>query len=105
MTIHIRFYGQLRNIPADSLPSIHNLFREFELFDQENALDFEYEGVYIDHEPYLEQIQDILGDTANGQVDLIDLIEWKMFRYVIRQGTITEHDIPLNEVLEKYSIE
>jgi hypothetical protein len=101
----IRFYGQLRNIPQDKLPRIRELFRDFELFEQENALDFEYEGMYMDHEPYLEEIQAILGEQANGQADFIDLIEWKMFRYVIDQGTITEHAIPLNEVLEKYNTE
>ncbi|WP_462323880.1 hypothetical protein [Desulfoplanes sp.] len=105
MAIHIRFYGQLRNIPADKQGQIHELFKDFEIFEQHNALDFEYEGVYIDHMPYLENIQGILGHNANGQVDMIDLIEWKMYRYVIHQGSIDEHDIPLNEVLEKYSIE
>ncbi len=105
MTMHIRFYGQLRNIPQENLGAIRELFRDFELFEQENALDFEYEGVYIDHEPYLEQIQDILGQNANGQADMIDLIEWKMFRYVISEGSVTEHKIRINDVLEKYSAE
>jgi hypothetical protein len=105
MTIHIRFYGQLRNIPAETLFQIRNLFVDFELYEQQNALDFEYEGVYIDREPYLEEIQAILGDRANGQADFIDLVEWQMFRYVIREGTITENKIPLNEVLEKYNME
>lgn len=105
MTIHIRFYGQLRNIPEDLRPRIQNLFKEFELYEQENALDFEYEGVYIDHEPYLEEITAILGDQALGQVDFIDLIDWQMFRYVIQEGRITENEIPLNEVLEKYNVE
>jgi hypothetical protein len=105
MTIHIRFYGQLRNIPAETLFQIRNLFVDFEIYEQQNALDFEYEGVYIDREPYLEEIQAILGDRANGQADFIDLVEWQMFRYVIREGTITENKIPLNEVLEKYNME
>ncbi len=105
MTAHIRFYGHLRNVPQDALEALHNLFMDFDCFDQEDALDFEYEGVYIDHEPYLQEIQDILGTAANGQVDFIDLIDWKMFRYVIDQGTITEHSIPLNEVLEPYNRE
>ncbi len=105
MTMHIRFYGQLRNIPADLLVPIKNLFKDFELYQQENALDFEYEGVYIDHEPYLEEIEAILGEQAHGQVDFIDLIDWRMFRYVIKEGKITENEIPLNEVLEKYNVE
>ena len=105
MNNHIRFYGQLRYIPAEKRTQIKQLFTDFELYEQENAMDFEYEGVYIDHEIYLDAIRDILGDEANGQADMIDLIEWKMFRYVIDKGTIVEHDIPLNDVLEKYNME
>jgi len=105
MNNHIRFYGQLRYIPAEKSAQIKQLFADFELYKQENAMDFEYEGVYIDHEIYLDAIRDILGDEANGQADMIDLIEWKMFRYVIDKGTIVEHDIPLNDVLEKYNME
>ncbi len=105
MNNHIRFYGQLRYIPAVHLQQIKDLFIDFEIYEQENALDFEYEGVYIDHEIYLDAIKEILGDQAQGQADMIDLIEWKMFRYVIETGTIVEHIIRLNDVLEKYNME
>lgn len=102
---HIRFYGQLRYIPREKYAQIKQLFADFEIYEQKNAMDFEYEGVYIDHEIYLDAILDILGTEANGQADLIDLIEWKMYRYVIDKGTIVKHDIPLNNVLEKYNME
>ena len=105
MNNHIRFYGQLRYIPLEKYQQIKDLFVDFEIYEQQNALDFEYEGVYIDHEIYLDAIRDILGKQANGQADMIDLIEWRMFRYVIDTGTIVEHDIRLNDVLEKYNME
>lgn len=101
----LRFYGQLKNLSKQDLKSFLDFLDDFETETRADELEFHYEGPYLDYEAYLEGIKKRLGPEVQGQIDVLDLLEWRMWRYLITGQDLQGKEIPLNNVLEKYNQE
>lgn len=65
-----------------------------------NTLLISFEGIWFPHDEILEMIERRLTPDQKGKMDILDLEEWKMTRYVFQDGGIKEKASPLNNVLD-----
>lgn len=99
----LRFYGQVKKLTETQKNALTSSMKDLDLSINKDEVEFFYEGPYIDYDSYLEEIEKIITENNTGQIDVIDLLDWRMARYVIANGQMKKKDIPLNEVLERYN--
>lgn len=101
----MRFYGQLKNLDHNAKKQLKEFLSDLEPSEDKDEIEFFYEGSYIDYDWYIDGLKKIINKDVRGQIDVIDFEEWRMIRYVIKDGKIAGKKIHLNEALEKYNIE
>ncbi|MDR2487954.1 MAG: hypothetical protein LBD42_00355 [Desulfovibrio sp.] len=70
------------------------------LFYEDDRLRISWEGVYFPLEDVLHALAGTLGKKAEGQLDYLDLENWRLTRCVLRTGAFHVSRRSLNQVLE-----
>lgn len=94
----VRCYGDFHGISQEAFDSLNIPFEQVSY--EGDVLQVDHEGKFIWVDAFLEQVVEALGDTGWGKFDFIDHLDNTMTRYVIENGTMTEHNIPVENVME-----
>ena len=74
-------------------------------FDQvvykDRILAVDFEGHYIDVEPFLDDVARLMDDDGWGKLDFIDQIDYALTRYLIKKGSYTAQEVLVDNVVEK----
>lgn len=94
----VRCYGDFHGISQEAYDSLSIPFEQVEYDGR--VLRVDHEGKFIWVEDFLEEITAALGPEGWGKFDFIDHLENTMTRYVFEDGKMTEHEIPVENVME-----
>ncbi|NLY40074.1 MAG: hypothetical protein GX055_00410 [Desulfovibrionales bacterium] len=93
-------YGHLTGLDQASLRLCQELLSGYECTAQDSVLDFIHEGHYIDAQADLDALVAALPPTARGIIDIIDHMEWEMFRCTVRDKALHTERIALDNALD-----
>ncbi|TVQ98574.1 MAG: hypothetical protein EA399_10180 [Desulfovibrionales bacterium] len=103
MKFSLRIFGRISGIDPNRLSQIqHQLNPQIFTPHQNNALDVEYEGKYLDLEPELDLVVDVLSPNGHGYIDAIDHENWTLRRYSLQPGSWTCKEVDPDGALERY---
>lgn len=89
-------YEKLREIAKDCLPEPETAPASL----QDQLLTIMFEGVYFPTEEFLDCIRQFLSCRQQGKIDVLDIEQWTLLRYLIANNQISPHYAPLNNVLD-----
>jgi len=96
----VRVYADIHGLSPEAFEEI----RRFMPFDQvvykDRILNVDFEGHYIDVEPFLEAVARLLDENGWGKLDYIDQIDYALTRYVIKKGEWKAKEVLVDNVLE-----
>jgi len=96
----VRVYADVHGLSPEAFEEI----RRFMPFDQvvykDRILNVDFEGHYIDVEPFLEAVARLLDENGWGKLDYIDQIDYALTRYVIKKGEWKAKEVLVDNVLE-----
>lgn len=88
----VRTYGDFHGLKPEDFERLRPDLPFSKVVYQDGVLSVDYEGHYIDVEGFLDAITPLLPPPGWGMLDFIDQIDWKLTRYVIRDGAWQAHD-------------
>ncbi|MDR3640601.1 MAG: hypothetical protein P4L39_04705 [Humidesulfovibrio sp.] len=96
----VRVYADVHGLSPEAFEEI----RRFMPFDQvvykDRLLNVDFEGHYIDVEPFLDAVARLMDDDGWGKLDYIDQIDYALTRYVIKKGEWKAKKVLVDNVLE-----
>ena len=96
----MRSYGDFHGLSEADYQAVKDDIPHPQVRYENGVLSVDHEGEFLFVDDFLERMAELLGPDGWGKLDVIDHVDWTMTRYVIENGSITSHDISLNEVLE-----
>lgn len=102
----IKVYGSL--FPADEailqtllpIASLASPQESAPIILEGDLLLISFEGVYFPLEDLAECLKGLLKSGMEGKIDFLDIENWKMTRYLIRDGKISHNSVGLNHVMD-----
>ncbi len=96
----VRTYGDIMGISPEAYEKLkpHIPFPQVKYANGKLSVD--HEGVYIDVEPFIEKVVELMDENGWGGVDFIDHVEWEVTRYVLRKGSVRIKKVKPDNVLE-----
>lgn len=70
------------------------------VFLEGDLLRISFEGIYFPMDEVLGVFQDFFTPEGRGKLDYLDLENWRMTRYLFKDGKISSSSTPLNNVLD-----
>jgi hypothetical protein len=96
----VRVYADVHGLSIEAFEEI----RRFMPFDQvvykDRILNVDFEGHYIEVEPFLDAVARLLDEGGWGKLDYIDQIDYTLMRYVIKKGEWKAKEVLVDNVLE-----
>lgn len=59
-----------------------------------------FEGIWFPQEEMLDCLKTKLPPSSSGKLDILDMENWQMTRFIFRDGQITRKQAPLDNVLD-----
>jgi len=95
-----RVYGHLAGLAPDRLRACLELLSAYETEVSGDVLDFVHEGGFIDADGDIDELMRLVGPEARGIIDIINHMDWEMFRLTITDGKLTRARIALDNALD-----
>lgn len=96
----VRVYADIHGLSPEAYEEI----RQTMPFDQavytNRVLSVDFEGHYIDVEPFLNDCARLLDEGGWGKLDFIDQIDYALTRYVLKKGEWKAKDVLVDNVVE-----
>lgn len=96
----VRTYGDFTGISPEAFEALRPICPFPQVRYAAGKLSVDHEGAYIDVEPFLDKVMEVLAPGGWGGIDFIDHVEWEVTRYIIRDGTVTVKKVRPDNVLE-----
>lgn len=100
MSHYFRVYGHLVGLGPDQLEACCYILANYECIVAGDVLDFVHEGEFINIDSDLEALLTVLDAKTRGIVDIINHVDWEMFRCTLDKGTWTKTKIALDNALD-----
>ncbi|MDE5833768.1 MAG: hypothetical protein K2H64_12475 [Desulfovibrio sp.] len=65
-----------------------------------DALLISFEGIWFPVDEVLEALERSQTPAWKGKMDVLDLEDWRLIRYVFKDGSLVRREAPLNNVLD-----
>jgi hypothetical protein len=97
----VRVYADIHGLSPEAFEEIRRSMPFDQSVYRDRVLSVDFEGHYIDVEPFLDACARLLDDTGWGKLDFIDQIDYHLTRYVIKKGEWKAKDVLVDNVVEK----
>ena len=96
----VRVYADIHGLSPEAFEEVRQTMPFDQVVYKDRILAVDFEGHYIDVEPFLDDIARLLDDDGWGKLDYIDQIDYALTRYVIKKGSYTTKDVLVDNVME-----
>ena len=96
----VRVYADIQGLSQAAFEELRQTMPFDQVVYKDGLLNVDFEGHYIDVEPFLEDVARLLDDDGWGKLDFIDQIDYALTRYVIKKGSYTTKDVLVDNVVE-----
>jgi hypothetical protein len=96
----VRVYADIHGLSPEAFEEIRHSMPFDQVVYKDRILAVDFEGHYIDVEPFLDDIARLIDDDGWGKLDFIDQIDYALKRYVIKKGSYRSVDVMLDNVME-----
>ncbi len=96
----VRVYADIHGLSPEAFEEIRPSLPFDQVVYKDRVLAVDFEGHYIDVEPFLEDVARLLDEDGWGKLDYIDQIDYALTRYVIKKGEWKAKDVLVDNVLE-----
>jgi len=96
----VRVYADIQGLSPEAFAELRQTMPFDQVVYQDRKLAVDFEGHYIDVEPFLNDVARLLDDDGWGKLDYIDQIDYALTRYVIKKGSYTTKDVMVDNVME-----
>ena len=101
----VRVYADIHGLSPEAFAEIRQSMPFDQVVYKDGLLNVDFEGHYIDVEPFLEQVSRLMDADGWGKLDFIDQIDYALTRYVIKKGSYTTKEVMVDNVVEKVHLE
>ncbi|SNR74788.1 hypothetical protein SAMN04488503_1008 [Humidesulfovibrio mexicanus] len=101
----VRVYADIHGLSPEAFEEIRQSMPFDQVVYKDRLLAVDFEGHYIDVEPFLNDVARLLDDDGWGKLDFIDQIDYALTRYVIKKGHWQAKDVLVDNVVEKVHLE
>lgn len=96
----VRVYADIHGLSPEAFEEIRPSLPFDQVVYKDRVLAVDFEGQYIDVEPFLDAVARLLDDDGWGKLDYIDQIDYALTRYVIKKGAWTAKSVMVDNVME-----
>lgn len=96
----VRVYADVHGLSPEAFEEIRHSMPFDQVVYKDRVLAVDFEGQYIDVEPFLDDMARLLDDDGWGKLDYIDQIDYALTRYVIKKGGWTAKSVMVDNVME-----
>jgi hypothetical protein len=96
----VRVYADIHGLSPEAFEEIRHSMPFDQVVYKDRVLAVDFEGQYIDVEPFLDDMARLLDDDGWGKLDYIDQIDYALTRYVIKKGGWTAKSVMVDNVME-----
>jgi len=97
----VRVYADIHGLSPEAFEEIRHSMPFDQIVYKNGILNVDFEGHYIDVEPFLADVARLIEPTGWGKLDYIDQIDYALTRYVIKKGSYTTQEVLVDNVVEK----
>ncbi len=97
----MRAYGDFHGLAARDAELLAGSSPFQKAVFQNGVLSVDYEGCYIDVEPFLDQAARLLAPGGWGKLDVIDQLDWRLTRYSVENGTWSAKSVHGDQAVER----
>jgi hypothetical protein len=96
----VRVYADIHGLSPEAFAEIKPSLPFDQVVYKDRCLNVDFEGHYIDVEPFLDACARLLDEGGWGKLDFIDQIDYHLTRYVIKKGEWTAKGVLVDNVVE-----
>jgi len=96
----VRVYADIRGLTPEAYEEIRGSMPFNKAVYKDGLLNVDFEGHYIDVEPFLIDVARLLSPGGWGKLDYIDQIDYALTRYVIVPGSYKAQEVLVDNVVE-----
>jgi len=96
----VRVYADVHGLSPEAYEEIRHTMPFDQAVYKDRILNVDFEGCYIDVEPFLNDVARLMDDGGWGKLDFIDQIDYALTRYVIKKGEWKATEVLVDNVLE-----
>lgn len=96
----VRVYADIHGLSPEAYEEIRHSMPFDQVVYKDRILAVDFEGHYIDVEPFLNDVARLLDADGWGKLDYIDQIDYALTRYVIKNGAWTAKNVLVDNVVE-----
>ena len=97
----VRVYADVNGLSPEAYEEIRASMPFDQAVYKDRVLAVDFEGHYIDVEPFLNDVARLIDADGWGKLDYIDQIDYALTRYVIKKGEWKAKDVLVDNVVEK----
>lgn len=97
----VRVYADIHGLSPEAWAEIRASMPFDQSVYKDRNLAVDFEGPYIDVEPFLNDVARLMDADGWGKLDYIDQIDYALTRYVIKKGEWKAKDVLVDNVVEK----
>lgn len=96
----VRAYGDIHGLSPEAFEALRPLIPFPQVKYVGRVLSVDHEGIYIDVEPFIEKVIELMDEDGWGGIDFIDHVEWEVTRYVLKKGSVMVRKVNPDNVLD-----
>ncbi|MCM0756762.1 hypothetical protein M7784_16130 [Desulfovibrio aminophilus] len=96
----VRAYGDFHGLDQENAERLRPGSPFTKMVFRDGVLSVDYEGCYIDVEPFLDELVRFMPPEGWGKLDCIDQIEWRLTRYTVAGRTWTARVVSGDQAVE-----
>ncbi len=96
----VRVYADIHGLSPEAFAEIRQSMPFDQVVYKDRILAVDFEGHYIEVEPFLEAVARLMDADGWGKLDYIDQIDYALTRYVITKGSYTTKEVLVDNVVE-----
>ncbi|HMM39047.1 MAG TPA: hypothetical protein PKB11_09855 [Desulfovibrio sp.] len=97
----VRAYGDFHGLSREDAERLRPGSPFTKIVFRDGVLSVDYEGCYIDVEPFLDEVVRLMPPEGWGKLDCIDQIEWRLTRYTVRGNAWTARTVSGDQAVER----
>lgn len=97
----VRAYGDFYGLTSKDVEQLGNGSPFQKVIFRDGMLSVDYEGCYIDVEPFLDAVAGLLTPGGWGKLDVIDQIEWTLTRYSVQDRAWSARSVHGDQAVER----
>jgi len=96
----VRVYADVHGLSPEAFAEIRQTMPFDQVVYKDRILNVDFEGCYIDVEPFLNDVARLMDEDGWGKLDYIDQIDYALTRYVIKKGGWKATEVLVDNVME-----